>query len=95
MDRPTQAPRRSGRIMLVVEIERDVYHPPKWVRATVSRPGTQGVISRVFSTDGDRVTPKEVNSLTSWVQISINNAMATTEGIQHVLIVDEDLPQDV
>ena len=82
-------PVRTGRVMLVIELERDVYYPPKFLRLTISRPGTQGAMTRVFSTAGERVTTRDIEQVIGWISSSLSNALSSTEGIQTVIDLDD------
>lgn len=63
---PTRAPRALGRSALVMEVDVDRSAPAQWVRITVSRPGTDGTLSRTWEAPGGVLSESVATDLTFW-----------------------------
>lgn len=77
---------RQSKLLFVFEVERDIAIPPKWLRVCISIPGREGTLSRVFTTDSDRVTTSDIQNLILWIDETVVNGLMSTEGIQGQLI---------
>lgn len=79
-------PIRTGRVAIVMELERDVADPPAWWRVTLSIPGREGTLTRTWANADGRINQRDADDMFAWCVESLSNCIALSTGIQQSLL---------
>jgi len=77
-----KAPVRNSRVALVIELERSLSERPAWWRCTISLPGSPATFNRVWEAPSVRLDDDQLTDMISWVQLTVSQAITTSEGTQ-------------
>lgn len=80
-----KAPRVEGRVLCVIELERDKAAPPLWIRTTVSLPGRDGTMTKVWDLPAGHMRHGDWEDCMAWVLKTLDGAVACAIGVQGVL----------
>jgi hypothetical protein len=69
-------------MVLVLELSRDIASPPEWVRATVSRPGTEGAMNKVWPTPLGFLDGPLLADIAAYVAQVATMGFLTSDGVQ-------------
>jgi hypothetical protein len=81
---------KTGRVSIVLELERDLQDPPRWWRLLASIPGHEGVRNHMWLTTDGRLDENQMTDLATCMARAASDSILSSEGIQ--LVFDTQYP---
>lgn len=81
----SNAPRRTGRVALVLELEVPQSGPTEWIRLTSSLPGREGTFSRVWPVGDNPLSAGQWDDVQASVLSQLSTALQLLGGLQERL----------